>query len=322
MTAVATLTVNPSLDISTSVERMIPDEKLRAESVRREPGGGGINVARAISNLGGDAVAIYTRGGSAGGALSDLLGGHIPTVAVDIDGDTRENVSVTETSTEQQFRLVMPGPQMSQKGWDACLAAIDDLGPRPDWLVASGSLAPGLPETAYAELAGWCRERDLPLVLDTSGRALQEACKVGVHLIKPNLGELVSLVGRDLQTDEEIRAAVDDLIERGAAQAVVVSLGAGGAYVAGSDLDGHDVRSPTVPIRSKVGAGDSMVAGLVLALSRGEHLYEAVRFGVAAGAAAVMTEGSELCRRDDTEELYRQMRGAPGAGDAAEVPEV
>lgn len=310
MTTVATLTVNPSLDLSTAVERMIPDEKLRGERPRREPGGGGINVARAMANLGGEATAVYTRGGTSGDALAQLLADQVPTVAVPVAGETRENLSVTESSTEQQFRLVMPGPELTGEEWDSCLEAIAKLDPSPDLLVASGSLAPGLPEDAYAALASACADDGTKLVLDTSGPPLAAALERGVFLTKPNLGELERLVGGPLETDREMAAAVSDLLERGAAEVVVVSLGAGGAYVAGRDLEGRHVRSPTVPIRSKVGAGDSMVGGIVLALSRGEDLFEAAHFGVAAGAAAVMTEGSGLCRRDDTERLYEEMTAA------------
>ncbi|MDX1621095.1 MAG: 1-phosphofructokinase family hexose kinase [Nitriliruptorales bacterium] len=309
MTAIATLTVNPAVDIHTSVDRMVPDEKLRAERVTREPGGGGINVARAVANLGGEATAIHTQGGSSGDALSQLLEGTIDARAVQIEDDTRENVSVTESTTDNQFRLVMPGPTVTSDEWEACLDAVDRLEPQPEWLVASGSLAAGLADDAYARLAERCRERGIPLILDTSGAPLREACEVGTFLIKPNLGELARLVDRELASDEQIAEAVEGLIDGGAAEVVVVSMGAGGAYVAGSDLEGHHVRAPTVPIKSKVGAGDSMVAGIVLALSRGEALLDAARFGVAAGAAAVMTEGSGLCRREDTERLYEQMRG-------------
>ncbi|MDX1657911.1 MAG: 1-phosphofructokinase family hexose kinase [Nitriliruptorales bacterium] len=310
MSAIATLTVNPSVDISTNVERMVPDDKLRADNVQREPGGGGINVARAVVELSGDEAAVqavHTSGGSAGEVLGRLLSGVVETIPVPISEETRENLSVSETTTGKQYRLVMPGPEVTESEWDDCLEALGELDPAPSWLVASGSLPPGLPDDTYAALARQCRSRDLPLVLDTSGAPLAAACDEGVFLIKPNLGELARLVGRDLESDADIAQAVDGLIERGAADAVVVSMGAGGAYVAGRDTEGRHLRAPTVPIRSTVGAGDSMVAGIVLGLARGESLPAAARFGVAAGAAAVMTPGSGLCRRDDTEALYRQI---------------
>lgn len=305
---IATLTVNPSLDVSTSVERVVPDDKLRAERPDREPGGGGINVARVVRRLGEEVVAVLTRGGAAGSTLEALLAEEgLDVRCVDVADDTRENISVIDRQSERQYRFVMPGPEMSAEDWHGVTDVVGALAPRPDWLVISGSLAPGLPDDAYAQLATACRERGVRIVLDTSGPPLRAALEAGVHLVKPNLGELASLVGHPLDDDRQLADAVEALIADGAAEVVVVSRGGGGAYVAGREVEAAHVRAPTVPVRSTVGAGDSMVGGMVVALARGWEPADAARFGVAAGTAAVMTPGSELCRRDDTERLYAQM---------------
>lgn len=307
---VATLTLNPSLDVSARVERVVPDDKLRAERPRREPGGGGVNVARAILRLGGDAVAVHTRGGAAGSTLVKLLAeADVEAHPVEVGGNTRENITFLETTTEQQFRFVMPGPELTADEWERCREAATTLEPRPAWMVLSGSLPPGLADDTYAVLADDLRAQGVRVAVDTSGPALQAAVDAGVDLVKPNVGELARLLGRDLDDDRVLADAVGEVVGDGGVGAIVVSLGAGGAYVAGRDVEGRHLRSPTVTIRSKVGAGDSMVAGMVLALSRGWDLADAAQFGVAAGAAAVMTPGSELCRREDTERLYEQLSG-------------
>jgi 6-phosphofructokinase 2 len=145
------------------------------------------------------------------------------------------------------------------------------------------------------------------VVVDTSKEALARAAEAELFMLKPNLRELSQIAGRELEEEEQQIAAAGKLIERGKAELVMVSMGAGGALLVTKD-GGEHLRTPTVPIRSKVGAGDSTVAGVVLALARGMEVREAVRFGMAAGAAAVMTPGTELCRREDAERLFEKIR--------------
>ena len=150
------------------------------------------------------------------------------------------------------------------------------------------------------------RERGARVIIDTSGQPLMEAVRAGVFLIKPSLREMRALSGKPLATEAEQIAAATELIESGRCEAVVVSLGAGGALLASRDGCERFV-SPEVAVQSRVGAGDSMVAGISLALARGESVREAVRFGVATGAAAVMRPGTELCLREDAERLFRRV---------------
>lgn len=306
MTAIVTVTFNPAIDKITRVDRVVPERKLRCERPRADPGGGGINVARAVHRLGGEAAALWSRGGRMGRLLGDLLDGEgIPNRPVDVREGTRENIVIGDETSGQQFRFNMPGPRLDEEETRRWLEAIAGLGPEPAFAVLSGSLAPGMREDAYAEVI-----RALPpgcrAILDTSGEPLRQGLEAGVYLVKPNLRELGQLAGRDIEGDEDVGAASKRLVDRGKAAAVLTSLAQGGAIlVTAGEI--RQVRAPTVKIRSRIGAGDSMVAGVVLALSRGLSLWEAALFGVAAGSAAVMAPGTELCRRADAERLYRQM---------------
>ena len=307
MTPIVTVTLNPAIDKNTRVERVVADDKLRCDAPRREPGGGGINVARVVHRLGGDTRALYTSGGPTGTMLEGLLDEEgLEQTPVEIENWTRENVIVHETSTDRQFRFGMPGPEVTEDEFASCLDALHDLDPAPGYLVASGSLPPGLPDDTYAAVAETAHDIGARALLDTSGAALREARAAGWYLLKPNLRELEQLTGASLVTDDERIEAARDVIARGWCEVMVLSMGASGALLITADRAEH-VRTPTVPIKSRVGAGDSMVGGLTLALARGWELDDAVRFGVAAGAAAVMTPGTELCRRSDTESLFEQM---------------
>lgn len=308
MTGIVTLTLNPTVDLAVSTEQVRPEDKLRCSAPQRDPGGGGVNVARAASRLGADVLAVVPVGGPSGEQLRRLLDAEsLPVEAIDIAGDTRESWTVDETSSENQYRFVLPGPSLSADEVDACIAAVREHAGA--LVVGSGSLPPDVPEDTWGRLVRECAEQDCRTIVDSSGGALRAAVDAGVWLIKPNLRELSHLVGRDLEDDSQIRAAARELLG-GGTEAVVVSMGAGGALLVTPDAVDH-VRSPTVPIRSRVGAGDSTVAGIARSLLRGDDLPTAVRWGVAAGAAAVMTEGSELCRAEDTERLFAELdRGA------------
>lgn len=313
MNRIVTLTMNPAVDTSTSVDNVAPEHKLRCEAARHDPGGGGINVSRAIGNLGGESLALYTTGGVYGRLLDALLDATgVPHQALRIAADTRQSFTVLEERSTLQYRFNLPGPELGEAEWRACLDAITALDPAPAYLVASGSLPPGAPVDFYARVAEAGKARGARVIVDTSGEPLCEAAGAGVFLLKPNLRELSNLAGRELLSDADQETVARELVGDDCAEAVVVSLGAAGVLLvtAGETLR---VRSPTVPIISKVGAGDSTVAGLTLALARGLPLAEAVRFGVASGAAAVMTPGTELCRRADAERLFAQLQ-AEAAG--------
>lgn len=304
--AIATLTMNPTLDTSCIVPRVVAERKLDASHPRWEPGGGGINVARVATVLGSRALAIYTRGGAMGAWLDALLPHFdFDTMPIPIRGETRQNFIVLESSTKCQYRFGMPGPEIAADEIEHALEALRSLAPPPPVLVLSGSLPPSVDPGFYARAAR-AVPRNTRVVVDTRGEPLRRTLEAGVYLIKPNVGELSELVGRSLSSDHAIEAAARDLVTAGGTEVVVTSLGAAGAVLVTAD-ECVRVRSPTVPIRSKVGAGDSMVAGIAHRLLAGDPIVDAVRFGVATGAAAVMTEGTELARRDDVERLYAAM---------------
>jgi len=321
MKQILTITLNPTIDRSTSVDRVIPERKLRCRAPADEPGGGGINVSRAIRKLEGYSSAVYSSGGPFGRLLQDMLTAegvdHYP---VSISGWTRENLIVLEETTGQQFRFGMPGPHLEENEWRNILDRITDCGHPSGFIIFSGSFPTfGVEEQFFRDLAGIVRDLGSRLIIDTSGEALRRAVRYGSYLIKPNMTELRDLAGRDIGDESDIEDAAAALIEKGWSEAVVVSLGAAGALLKTRDMT-ERLRAPTVPIRSKVGAGDSMVAGIALSLARGQTLSEAVRFGVAAGASAVMTPGSELCRKEDTERLFKLISGRPPARAGISTP--
>jgi 6-phosphofructokinase 2 len=307
MPTIVTLTMNPAIDTSTSVEHVAPERKLYCQQPRHDPGGGGINVSRAIHKLGGVSLALYPVGGPTGEMLRHLLEQekltHYP---LPIAEWTRENFVALDETSGQQYRFGMPGPTLQKAEWQQCLDTLSTLHPAPDYLVASGSLPPGVPTDFYERVVLWAREIGARTIVDTPGDAFRAAARAGVYLLKPNLRELSELVDQELSDEVQQEAAAMDLVQRGHSEVVVLSLGAAGVLLV-SAAGCERLRAPTVPIQSKIGAGDSTVAGIVLSLARGQSLREAVTFGIAAGAAAVMTPGTELCRREDTERLYARM---------------
>lgn len=316
MQPILTLTLNPSVDKNASVDHVVAERKLRCGLPSYEPGGGGINVARAVHKLGGAAAALYLAGGPAGETLRRLLGEEsIEQHVVPIEGWTRENFIAYEATTGLQYRFGMPGPAVQEGEWRQSLEMLTAVDPAPAYVVVSGSLPPGVPDDFCARVVRRARRWGGRVLVDTSGAALREALHEPAYLIKPSIGELAALVGHSITGEEELEAIAMQFVHEERCEGVVVSLGAGGALVATADGP-RRLRAPVVPVQSKVGAGDSMVAGLALMLARGRPVLEAAQFGVAAGAAAVMTPGTELCRRDDAERLFEQMQA--GRVEAAE----
>ncbi len=306
MPQIVTVTLNPAVDKSCSVEQVVAERKLRCGQPTYHPGGGGINVARAIAELGGKVAAHWPCGGAIGHLLRQLLDDEgIEHYPIEIRAMTRENLIVFQQSSQQQFRFGLPGASLTDEEVQSVLDILRADDPPPEYLVLSGSLPPDVDENLYAQIAT-AMPTSCRVILDTSGRPLRLGLQSPLFLIKPNIHELEQLAGRTIEDDSQIRGVARSLIEEGKVQAVVTSLGSGGAVLTTAD-EHQQIRSPTVKIRSKVGAGDSMVAGIVFALSNGKPLAESVRYGVAAGAAAVMTDGTDLCRRDDSERLFKEM---------------
>lgn len=309
---IVTITMNPAVDKSAVVEDVIAERKLRCRNPRREPGGGGLNVSRAIRELGGQSTAVVPLGGPTGDILARLLDqADIDHVSIPTEGWTRENLSVFEQSSTQQYRFGMPGTTLHEAEWQECLDRVKAVD-SPDFIVASGSLPPGVPDDFYARLGEAARAVGARFLLDTSGTPLREATRDGVYLLKPNAREFEELTGKPFESEPQQEELARGLIDSGRCEVLILSLGAAGVLMATRD-NIERVRSPSVPIRSKVGAGDSTMAAIVLGLAREMPLRSAVCYGVAAGAAAVMTPGSELCRREDVERLHRRLEGCDRA---------
>jgi 6-phosphofructokinase 2 len=307
MSKTITITFNPAIDKSTSVAKLIPDKKLKCAIPVLEPGGGGINVARAIKKLGGEAIAVYLAGGYSGIKITELLNAEsIECIVTKTQNDTRENLVVVEKSSNKQFRFGMPGLEIFEAEWQAFLTSIENID-NVDFIVASGSLPAGIPSDVYVSIAKIAKNKKAKLIVDTTGEALTKAVKAGVYLIKPNLGELSALAGTEELNFESVGKVARQLIDTGNCQVVVVSMGADGAMLVTKDLM-VTIKPPTVQIKSTVGAGDSMVAGIVFSLSKNKSLLESVQYGVACGTAATMNEGSELCRKIDAEKIYELIK--------------
>lgn len=307
---ILTLTVNPALDVSTSTERVISGHKLRCGTSRLDPGGGGVNVARVVQRLGGQTLAVYTAGGPTGDAYRRLIEAErIPTLAVPIQGSTRQDFTVDETDTGKQFRFVLEGPELRDEEWRAFLAVVAASIPVGGFVVASGSLPPGVPKDFYARVARLSRECGARCVVDAAGPALSAALAEGVFLIKPSLRELGEHLGAALDTEPSQIGAIETLVADRAAEYVALTLGEAGAVLASKS---GIIRLPVPAVRviSTVGAGDSFLGAFVLRLAQGHPVEAAFRAAVAAGTATAMTPATELCHRADVERLEAELAAA------------
>lgn len=306
MSQIVTLTPNPAIDLSTAVDRIVPNLKLRCAQPRRDPGGGGVNVARVIKRFGGDVEAVLPVGGFTGELLRRLLEREeVPSRLVRAETDTREDFSVTERGTGSQFRFVLPGEPLRESEWRECLKAIGIA--RPAFIVGSGSLPPGVPDDFYAQAAAIARELGAKFFLDTSGPPLAVAIEHGVDMIKPNLREMRELTGGSLSDEDGWIAAARTYIDSGKVGAVALSLGHLGAMLITRDQALRSLPPPIKPI-STVGAGDSFLGAVVYSLAKGEALADAFQLGVAAGSAALIQEGTGLCSPADAYRLSKQVR--------------
>ena len=302
MVAIATLTMNPAVDISTTVDKVESTQKLRCGPVLRHAGGGGINVARVLRRLGLDVVAIYPVGGGTGQTLERLVKREdIVSHTVPVASETRESFTVIEESTDNEFRFVLPGPPLGDLESRACLTALGSM-VKLDYVVLSGSLPVATPDDFYARASAVARRLGAKVVLDTSGPALKEALKAGVHIVKPNIRELGQYTDSAIDTEAQQIAACRALVNSGGAEIVALTLGPRGAILVSADtvLEAEPV---PVTVRSSVGAGDSFLAGLVARLAEGADIETAFRTAVAAGTAALLSPGTALAHRPDVERI-------------------
>jgi 6-phosphofructokinase 2 len=304
MSKIITITFSPSIDKSASVPAMQSNIKMRCSAANTEPGGGGINVARVIKRLGGDVKAIFPSGGYTGMFFNHLLENEeVPFVSIQTKNETKENFVILDESTKKEYRFGMPSNELFEEEWKACLKSIENH-KNVDFIIASGSLPSGIPVDIYAQLSKIAKTSNAKFIVDTSGEALKNAVDDGVYLLKPNIEELGILLDiKDLKI-QNIEVAARDLIHKNNIEIVVVSLGANGAMLVTKD-EAFTIKPPKVKVKSTIGAGDSMVAGIVFGLSNNLSLLECLQYGIACGTATTMNLGSELCDKKEVDKLLK-----------------
>jgi 6-phosphofructokinase 2 len=304
---IVTVTLNPAIDRSGKVDALVPAEKLRCTNEHCHPGGGGINVARALSRLGADAIAVFPTGGLTGALLKQLIRDeNVDFEAIEIQGATRENINITDAMDGKQYRFVFPGAAMTATDIERC----SDLALRHvipgTYFVISGSLPPGASLDTYAILAKRAAAKGAQVALDSSGQALVRCLGPALSLFKLNEVELEDISGAPVHDRECCIAAARLLLTAGARMAAITR-GAKGALLV-TPSDAWEAKAPAVKVVSTVGAGDAFLATLLLALSRHDSPPEALRQAVAAGSAALLTEGTGLARPADIEALTHQVQ--------------
>jgi 6-phosphofructokinase 2 len=304
MSGIITITANPAIDKTSSVTAMMPERKMKCARPVFEPGGGGVNVARAIKKLGGSATAVFFAGGYSGQFFKKLLDvEEIKSDTVEIQDHTRENLIIFDQSTSLQYRFGMPGPVIAELEWKKLLSRIQRF-QNPEFIIGSGSLSPGMPIDFYARIAFIAKKKKAKCIIDTSGDPLKLAINEGVFMIKPSLAELNALVGPKESGDEMVSDLGKMAIENARCEVILVSMGLSGAMLI-TKKGAQKIAAPVVNIKSTVGAGDSMVAGVVISLSRGKSLYDAAQYGVACGTAATLNAGTALCKFEDAERIFK-----------------
>ena len=306
---ILTITLNPTVDFCTTAPSVTAGPKLRCTTPQIDPGGGGINVARAVKLLGGQATALVAIGGATGAHLLQLLALEgVPTVAFQGPGETRQSMSVIDQSDGDQYRFVMPGPIWREEDVPRALDSVDQATGEDTLVVLSGSQPPGVAKDFPSILADHVQGRGARLIVDTSGPALfhlAEKPHESLHVLRMDGPEGEELAGRPLPSREDTAEFAQSLIEKGVARIIIVARGADGSVLASKEGNWHSV-NPPVPVVSKVGAGDSFVGAFTLALAGQEPVEECLRWGVAAASAAVMSDATRLCDRATTENLLQK----------------
>ena len=310
MSDILTITLNPAFDVSTAVDTVTPGPKLRCEEPRYDPGGGGVNVSRAIKRLGGRSKAFVALGGETGAAFKALLDAEeIPVALFKVAGNTRQSFAVNESSTGRQFRFQLPCPPWTSQQTDSALETLNPLLKRGAIAVLSGSIPAGVPAGIVETINKMAVEVGAELVVDTSGDALAFAATnpgPAFALLRMDGAEAAEVSGRTFTTPQQLADYGMELVSAGAANRLVMSMGAKGT-VGVSATERFFCKPPKIEPLSAVGAGDSMVAAIALELSRGGSFRDAVRHGVAAAGSAVLTPATELCSKATADEILPQV---------------
>jgi len=313
-TDILTITLNPTVDFSTTAPHTSPDRKLRCTEPQIDPGGGGINVARAVRLLGGQATSLIAIGGPTGARLLELLALEgVPTVAFQGPGETRQSTSVIDASSGAQYRFVTPGPSWTEPDVERGLRSIDQAAGDGTLVVLSGSQPPGVAKDFPSILASHVAGRKARLIVDTSGPALHHLVsepREAIYALRMDAEEAEGLAGRPLPAAADTADFARSIVDRGVARTVIIARGADGSVLASAAGRWHSV-GPTVKVVSRVGAGDSFVGAFTLAIAQDQPPEVALAHGTAAATSAVMTEGTSLCRPDVFKELLPDCTAQP-----------
>lgn len=308
MSRILTLTVNPVVDKSTTIPSLIPNQKLNCTEPIFYSGGGGINVSRAIKNLGGESTALYLSGGRTGNHLQELLSkDSIDQCIINLKDNTRENLSVYDTNSDLQYRFGLPGPFVQKHEWQNSLEQIQGLLNENDFLVASGKLTAGIPDNYYKLVGDIVKRKKAKFVVDTKGRALAPAITSEMYLFKPNLNELASLYNEQTLSTKSLEEATKKFMATHACEIMVISLGKRGALLVTSNLFQY-IAAPIVDEKNTIGAGDSMLAGMLIKAQAGKNAKVMTKYGIACGAAATLKRGTKLCQLKDVEPIFKWLR--------------
>lgn len=301
-----TVTLNPAVDRELTVDEIAYDTVLRASKWQVDCGGKGFNVARMLKSLGVASVALGFAAGKAGELLEEKLQAlGIKTDFVWIEGETRTNVSIVTAANDRYMKVNEPGPTISQEDLKKLVQKVVKKSNPGDWWVLAGSLPPGVPPTIYAELTEIIQASGGKVFLDTSGEALQQSCSAKPQLVKPNAEEAHDLTGLPVGNPAEIAAAARAIQKQGP-ENVIISLGKDGALLV-DDETTWLATSPKIVERNPIGAGDSMVAGLVWGLNERLGLAAALRRGIACGAATASQSGTTVGTLDQVKKLLAQV---------------
>lgn len=303
---IVTITLSPCLDKSTTVEKFVPEKKLKCSYPMLEAGGGGINVSRALRNFKTDSFCIYISGGYTGRILNNLVY-HEKLNAAPVASDlyTRENFIVFENQTHLQFRFGMPVNPITVKEWKGVIARLKKV--KAKYLVLSGSIWPYVDDEFYMQLSKYVKKNNVNFIADTSGIALRTVLKTGAFLIKPNQNEFSMLFGEKILTAKQIIAKAKQMITNGTVQNILVSLGGAGAVLI-SEKGAWQFTPPKLDVKSTVGAGDTMVAGIVYQMNHGATITDAVKFGIACGSATTINSGMQLASLDQAKAMLKKVK--------------
>lgn len=296
---IVTLTINPALDKSAKIDHLVPEQKLKCKAIEFQAGGGGVNISRVLHTLGVNNNCMFTCGGDTGKTLKGLLQDEkLEITPISVEAWTRENLAVVDTKTDLQYRFGMPGHGLTATEIEVVKNTINKLVTDNSMFIMSGSIPDTMPSDFYIELINSLSAKNVKIIVDTSGEALKASLKKPVFLMKPNQGELAQLAGKDFLTKTEQEAFAMQLINNKHAEYVVVSLGARGAFLASQSGIFYQ-NTPSVKVKSTIGAGDSMVAGLVYAIAKGLPAQDILKWGVVCGVATTMTGGTNLASTEN-----------------------